>query len=132
MLVGPLSNLIGVRKTKQRDAIQDVFEHTDRPLSPDEVHEEAAKAIPGIGIATVYRNIKGLLEAGVLRTVEIPGASARYEMAGMAHHHHFQCNDCEKVFDIHGCPGNIDKLSPPGFEVSAHSITLYGKCPECK
>lgn len=120
-----------MRKTKQRDAIQEVFEQTDRPLSPDEVRGLAAKAIPGIGIATVYRNIKGLLESGVLRTVEIPGGSARYELAGMAHHHHFQCNDCDKVFDIPGCPGNLDNLTPPGFEVSSHNITLYGKCPDC-
>lgn len=108
-----------------------MFEQTDRPLSPDEVRGLAAKAIPGIGIATVYRNIKGLLESGVLRTVEIPGGSARYELAGMAHHHHFQCNDCDKVFDIPGCPGNLDNLTPPGFEVSSHNITLYGKCPDC-
>lgn len=120
-----------VRKTKQRDAIQQVFEKSDRPLSPDEVRDLAADLIPGIGIATVYRNIKSLVESEVLKPVEIPGAAARYEMADLAHHHHFQCNDCDKVYDIPGCPGNLQKMTPPGFQVTAHSITLYGKCPDC-
>ena len=120
-----------MRKTKQRDAIQQVFQDCDRPLSPDEVHALAGDHIPGIGIATVYRNLKSLVEHGILKTVEIPGSAARYELADLEHHHHFQCNDCDKVFDIPGCPGNLQKMTPPGFEVTAHSITLYGKCPDC-
>ena len=120
-----------VRKTKQRDAIRDVFSEHDRPLSPDEVRELSSQAIPGIGIATVYRNLKSLVEDGVLRVVEIPGSAPRYESAHLGHHHHFQCNDCSKVFDIHKCPGDLKSLTPPGFEVTSHAITLYGHCPEC-
>lgn len=121
-----------MRKTKQRDAIQQVFEIAKRPLSPDEVRAEAGKLFPGIGIATIYRNLKSLVESGYLKVVEIPGAAALYEPADLDHHHHFQCDDCEKVFDIPGCPGNLENMTPPGFEVSSHNITLYGRCPECK
>lgn len=125
-------NLSSVRKTKQRDAIQKVFEESERPLSPDEVRAEADKLFPGIGIATIYRNLKSLVETGHLKVVEIPGAAALYEVSGLDHHHHFQCDDCEKVFDIPGCPGNLDHMTPPGFQVSSHSITLFGTCPDCK
>ncbi|HIB65869.1 MAG TPA: transcriptional repressor [Phycisphaerales bacterium] len=125
-------NLFLVRKTKQRDAIQQVFEEAERPLSPDEVRAEADKLFPGIGIATIYRNLKSLVETGHLKVVEIPGAAALYEVSGLAHHHHFQCDDCEKVYDIPGCPGNLDHMTPPGFQVSSHSITLFGTCPDCK
>lgn len=121
-----------VRRTKQRDAIQRVFQECDRPLSPDEVREIAAKTIPGIGIATIYRNLKSLVESGTLKIVEIPGTAARYELADLEHHHHFQCNSCDKVYDIHGCPGNMKQMGPPGFTVTAHSITLYGSCPDCE
>jgi Fur family transcriptional regulator, ferric uptake regulator len=120
-----------VRKTKQRDAIHDVFHSVDRPLSPDEVRDEASKVIPGIGIATVYRNLKSLVESGLLKAVEIPGAAALYELANLDHHHHFQCQQCQKVFDIPGCPGNLQGMTPPGFRVTGHSITLYGNCPDC-
>lgn len=100
-------------------------------MSPEEVRDLSAKEIPGIGIATVYRNLKSLVESGFLRTVEIPGSPPRYEPADLDHHHHFQCNDCSKVFDIHTCPGDLTGMTPPGFEVTSHAITLYGQCPEC-
>ena len=120
-----------MRKTKQREAIKAVFDSSPHPLSPDEVREMASTSLPGIGIATIYRNLKSLVEGGVLKIVEIPGATARYELADLAHHHHFQCNDCEKVFDIPGCPGNLQNMTPPGFTMTGHSITLYGHCPDC-
>ena len=120
-----------MRKTRQRDAIREVFEKSGRPLSPDEVRELASESIPGIGIATVYRNLKSLVELGVLKTIDIPGTSSLYELADLEHHHHFQCESCDKVFDIHGCPGDLQELTPPGFQVKSHSITLYGNCPEC-
>ncbi len=120
-----------MRRTKQRDAIHNVFRNVDRPLSPDEVHDHASEFLPGIGIATVYRNLKSLVESGLLKSVEIPGASPLYELAGLDHHHHFQCDSCQKVFDIPGCPGNLQGLTPPGFQVTSHNITLFGTCPEC-
>jgi Fur family ferric uptake transcriptional regulator len=46
-------------------------------LNPNEVLELAAAGHEGIGIATVYRNIKNLVEEGWLTTVELPGESAR-------------------------------------------------------
>lgn len=120
-----------MRKSKQRDAICAVFAKLGRPLSPEEVREFSACEIPHIGIATVYRNLKVLVEAGVLHTVEIPGSPPRYELANLGHHHHFQCRLCSKVFDIHACPGDLQRLAPPGFEVTSHAITFYGRCPDC-
>lgn len=120
-----------MRKTKQRDAIHEVFRSSKRPLSPEEIRGVASKALPGIGIATVYRNLKSLVESGLLKIVEIPGAAALYELADLEHHHHFQCDDCDKVFDIPGCPGNLESITPPGFKVTSHNITLFGTCPDC-
>ena len=37
-----------------------------------------------------------------------------------------------RVFDIHACPGNLNRLAPAGFEVEHHELTLYGRCPDCK
>ncbi len=119
------------RNTKQRDAIRTVFEKSDRPLSPQEIHERADRAAPGLSLATVYRAVKGMLEDGSIVTVELPGQPPRYEPAGLDHHHHFQCRSCGKVFDIEGCPGRLDGLAPEGFVVESHEITLSGLCAGC-
>ena len=57
--------------------------------------------------------------------------SPRYESAGHAHHHHFQCEACGRVFDVHACPGDLSGMAPAGFQVHHHELTLYGQCADC-
>ncbi len=86
---------------------------------------------PGLGLATVYRTIKLLLEEEVLSEVVLPGESARYELAGKHHHHHFHCRACRAVFELEGCPGEIGIDLPRGFQLEDHEIILYGRCEGC-
>ncbi|HET7260982.1 MAG TPA: transcriptional repressor [Casimicrobiaceae bacterium] len=119
------------RNTRRREAIVAVITAAKRPLAPVEILRGARGRIPGIGIATVYRNVKSLAAAGTVRTVALPGEPVRYETNGAQHHHHFQCVDCRRVYDITGCPRALHRLAPPGFVVHDHSLTLYGRCPGC-
>jgi Fur family ferric uptake transcriptional regulator len=119
------------RNTRQREAIQGAFTTAGRPLSPQEAHEQARADVPRLGIATVYRTIARLVADGVLIVVELPGAPPRYELAGLAHHHHFHCELCQRVFDLPGCPGNMERLIPAGFRLERHELVLYGQCPQC-
>ena len=49
------------RSTRQRRAIREAFLEAGRPLSPQEVLELARKKVPSLGLATVYRTLKGLV-----------------------------------------------------------------------
>lgn len=119
------------RQTQQRGAIRRALRHADRPLSPQEVLDAARAAVPGLGLATVYRNIKRLVGAGWLRPVDLPGTASRYEVAGKDHHHHFHCRACDRVYEVEECPGSLEDLAPSGFELDAHEIILYGTCEAC-
>ncbi|HET9767901.1 MAG TPA: transcriptional repressor [Thermoanaerobaculia bacterium] len=120
------------RQTRQRDAIRGTLAAAARPLSPQEVLSAAQRVLPGLGIATVYRTVKALLADGVLHTVELPGAPARYELAGKRHHHHFHCRTCDGVFEVDACPAGIRRLLPRGFRLERHEIILYGLCAGCE
>ena len=119
------------RNTRQRAAIEEVFETVHRPLSPAEVHELAQKIIPRLGMATVYRALNEMVDDKELRRVELPGQACRYERSGLKHHHHFHCTRCDKVFDLDGCLLKEDPDLPKGFEVIEHDITLSGTCADC-
>lgn len=119
------------RSTRQRSAIRAAIETAGRPLSPQEVLLISQTEVDGLGMATVYRNLKLLVEAGEVQVVTLPGESARYESAHQDHHHHFQCKVCQRVFDVHACPGDLAKLAPKGFTVESHELTLYGRCEDC-
>ncbi len=119
------------RNTRQRNAIRESIARAARPLLPQEVLDDARAEVPGLSIATVYRNLRSLVEEGALRAVNLPGENPRFEVAARSHHHHFQCRSCQRVFDVHACPGDLSALAPDGFTVDDHDITLYGRCRDC-
>jgi Fur family ferric uptake transcriptional regulator len=119
------------RQTRQKDAIRKAFAEAGVPLSPREVLERASRSARGLGLATVYRSIRALVEQGDLVPVELPGEAARYEVSGKDHHHHFSCTRCQRVFEVEGCPGNLKGLTPPGFRLVGHDLVLFGLCDAC-
>ena len=120
------------RNTRQRSAIRSAFQRAGTPLSPQQVLDAAQAEVGGLGIATVYRNIKALVEEGWLVPVDLPGEPTVYEEAGKAHHHHFRCDSCTRVFELSGCEVNISRLTKSGFSVRHHEVVLYGLCAECR
>lgn len=119
------------RNTRQRAAIRQAIDEAGRPLLPAEVLEAAQQQVPQLSLATVYRGLKAMVEEGEITPVTLPGETTRYESAGHHHHHHFQCTQCQRVFDVHACPGDLGRLAPPGFRVDSHDLTLYGRCGDC-
>lgn len=119
------------RVTRQRSAIERVFAEATHPLDPNEVLEAARQLVPRMGIATVYRAIRALIESGDVVSVVLPGDVTRYEAAGREHHHHFQCRRCHKVFELEGCSGDFGAAMPPGFHLESHEVVLYGRCDQC-
>ena len=119
------------RDTSQRRAIRQAVESAGRPLSASEILVTARRAVPGLGIATVYRAVRRMQEEGTLRQVDLPGDAPRYESSGKEHHHHFHCRSCSRVYEVEACPGQFAMQGPPGFSVEDHEVILYGRCPTC-
>jgi Fur family ferric uptake transcriptional regulator len=119
------------RQTRQREAIEAAFRQADRPLSPWECLTLAQRRVPRLGIATVYRNIRRLVDEGHLQVVSIPGASDRYEVEGKSHHHHFYCRSCDRLYEVDRCTGLLPATPPTGFHLERHDLILYGLCATC-
>jgi Fur family transcriptional regulator, ferric uptake regulator len=144
------------RKTRQQHAVMQALIGSGRSLNPQEVLALAQQAVPRINLSTVYRQLKNLVDQGVVVRVQLPGQATRFEAAdlmppaashghrmlrqntttrqttqAMAHHHHFHCVACEQVFPLHACPGDMETLVPRGYEVQRHDLTLHGRCPTC-
>jgi Fur family ferric uptake transcriptional regulator len=119
------------RDTKQRDAIRQVLADEGRPLSVNELLELAQSRVPGLGIATVYRNLKALTAEQRVVQVSLPGEPPRWEAAPEGHHHHFLCRTCDKLFEINDCPADLKRLLPEGYTLEEHDILLRGQCGAC-
>lgn len=119
------------RNTAQRMAIEKVFNQHERPLGVDEVLSYGRHLVDSLNQATVYRNLKILVDEGLLKRISHPSLGTLYERTGKAHHHLFHCRECNRVFELSGCALKEDGAAPGGFVLEGHEVFLFGVCPSC-
>jgi len=68
------------RKSKQKEAIIKVLRRTSSHPTAEWIYEQARKEMPGIGLATVYRNLRSLKEAGEISEMHIFSDAARFDV----------------------------------------------------
>ena len=77
----------GIRMTIQRQIILGVIEGSEDHPDVDQLYRRAVEQDRTISIATVYRTVKLLEEAGVIDRLEFGDGRARYEESGEHHEH---------------------------------------------
>jgi Fe2+ or Zn2+ uptake regulation protein len=89
----------GLRCTPQRYAVMAfLMEHNSHPTAV-EIFEAVNREDPRSSRATIYNNLRDLVQAGLVREVAVEGRAARFDAKGMQHHH-FICDRCGNVEDI--------------------------------
>ncbi|WP_225754758.1 Fur family transcriptional regulator [Actinotalea sp. Marseille-Q4924] len=123
------------RMTRQRTAVADALTTVEDFRSAQQLHELLRDQGHGIGLATVYRTLQSLAEAGdvdVLRTAE--GESVYRRCERREHHHHLVCRTCGATVEIDGpaVEAWADSIGAGhGFTDISHTIELFGTCTAC-
>ena len=86
------------RQTRQKEAILSVIRGVGVHLSAEEIYDQVQQKEPGIGLATVYRNLKTLCDQQMIQKVTVDGYSF-YDGCSDPHDH-FICDLCGKISDI--------------------------------
>jgi Fur family transcriptional regulator, ferric uptake regulator len=92
--------------------------------------EEIRARCPEVGLVTIYRTLDLLSGIGAVRRLDL-GNGPRYELAE-DHHHHLICESCGRVSEFEECPVDPRLLQDMDFEVSSHSLEVYGRCTDCR
>ncbi len=92
--------------------------------------EEIRARCPEVGLVTIYRTLDLLSEIGAVRRLDL-GDGPRYELAE-DHHHHLICESCGDVSEFEKCPLDLRRLRGMDFEISSHSLEIYGRCADCR
>ncbi len=131
---GPACQQAGLADTPQRRVIFRVLaESRDHP-SVETIHARVHAILPRVSLATVYRNLKVFVRAGLIEEVATGQSHARYD-ANPARHHHLICTSCGAVSDTYS--DELDSLGSAatrveGFEVRDFKVNLYGICATCQ
>ena len=121
---------VGIRMTGQRRLVIKVLENSKDHPDVETLFERANKIDNKVSIATVYRTVKVLQNAGILEKLEFNDGRSRFEDAVRKHHDHLIDLDTGKVIEfIDEEIEHIQKkiASKLGYNLVGHKLELYGK-----
>ncbi|TMK87424.1 MAG: transcriptional repressor [Actinobacteria bacterium] len=132
---GSLLGQAGLRSTPQRLAIIRAVAAQPRPVTAQELYARLRGKRGSPGLATVYRTLNSLSEAGVLRTFAAGEGELAYRLCEPGHHHHLICESCGKVVEIPSC--EVEEwadgvASRRGFVAIRHQADIFGLCASCR
>ncbi|KAB7627902.1 ferric iron uptake transcriptional regulator [Alkalilimnicola sp. S0819] len=126
----------GLKVTLPRMKILELLRQTEsRHLSAEDVYKGLLEAGEDIGLATVYRVLTQFETAGLVRRHYFEGNQSMFELDEGDHHDHLVCVQCGRIEEFYD--EMIEKRQEEaarqrGFEITDHSLNLYGRCAECR
>lgn len=124
----------GLKATLPRLRILDLFEESDqRHLCAEDIYRLLLERDVEVGLATVYRVLTQLEQAGLLKHSRFDLGKAFYELDDGQHHDHLICTECGWVLEfqddtmeqlLHRAAKRLDA------ELESHTLVMYGRCTQ--
>ncbi|TXH62312.1 MAG: ferric iron uptake transcriptional regulator [Thiothrix sp.] len=124
----------GLKITQPRVKILELLENsTDHHLSAEDIYKTLLNNGDDIGLATVYRVLTQFEAAGLVTRHHFESGQAVFELSSDEHHDHMVCIRTGRVVEF--CDEVIEQRQKDiarehGFEITGHSLILYGQFVE--
>ncbi|MFO0846760.1 MAG: transcriptional repressor [Gemmataceae bacterium] len=126
----------GWRYTRQRVEVFAHLRSIDSHPTAEQVFASVRRRLPNISLATVYKALDALVDAGLAARLADEQGPVRYD--GKAHpHYHLRCERTGQLCDLElpYDPSLLDRLAPEllaelrqkGFEVLGHRLEVIGR-----
>lgn len=125
----------GVRATPRRLEVLAELARERDDVTAQELWGRLRRGDSGAGLATVYRTLSLLAEAGVVDVLSHHGTEQCYRLCADGHHHHLVCTRCHRVVEVQECDlgGWLDEVaSRHGFVATDHRVEIDGLCADCR
>ncbi|HIP28708.1 MAG TPA: transcriptional repressor [Sulfurovum sp.] len=123
--------------TKQRELILKFLYENDDHFTPEDIYMLLKKEYPdtNMGIATVYRTLTLLEEAGMASSISFGTQGKKYELGLKKHHDHLICSSCGDITEF------LDEIIEEqqeqiakkfNFQMTNHTMKIIGLCQNCQ
>jgi len=122
------------RPTRQRAAVAAVLATVDDFRSAQDLHDLLKRQGETVGLATVYRALQAMAEAGEVDVLRTDDGEAVYRACRTGeHHHHLVCRVCGRTVEIEG--PQVEKWAEVvgaehGFRDVTHTVEVFGTCSQ--
>ncbi len=122
-----------IRLTVQRQAILDLINRSNQHWDAEELARCLGENGEQLGIATVYRGLAALENAGLIQSIQLADKK-RYERANKGHHDHLVCSKCGDIKEF--CDSEIELrqqqvAQDQSFQMTGHQLLIFGICQAC-
>ncbi len=124
-----------IRNTRQRAAVNAVFDGLDGFHSAQDVYAKLRAAGGKVGLSTVYRAVQSLADDGELDSIRTDSGEALYRRCSPQHHHHLVCRGCGLTVEVAGPAVErwADRVAGEhGFADVSHTLEIFGTCTACR
>jgi Fur family ferric uptake transcriptional regulator len=127
--------LAGARPTRQRLAVAEVLTTFEDFRSAQEIHALLTQRGETVGLATVYRTLQKLSDAGEVDMLRTEDGEAIYRRCSATHHHHLVCRVCGATVEVEG-PA-VERwtrsiAAEHGYADISHTLEIFGTCASCR
>ena len=126
----------GLKVTLPRVKILEILERSNpRHISAEDMYKALLESGEDIGLATVYRVLTQFEAAGLVTRHHFEGGHSVFELNQGDHHDHILCVKCGRVdeFVDPEIESRQKKIaSTKGYEMTDHSLYIYGICSNCR
>ncbi len=124
-----------MRPTRQRTAVAQALASVDDFRSAQDIHDLLVRAGTPVGLATVYRTLNALVEAGEVDLLRTEDGEAIYRRCSETHHHHLVCRSCGATIEVEG-PA-VERWTSAiaaehGYSEVSHALEIFGTCGACR
>ncbi|MEK6201935.1 MAG: transcriptional repressor [Desulfobulbaceae bacterium] len=123
-----------LRMTSQRQIILEELQKRKQHLTADELYTIVRKKMPKISLATVYRNLEFLSEAGMITRLEVGGRQKCFD-SDVSGHDHVLCVLCHRIDNV-GIESKKENYPShgvmDGYIITGCRVEFVGLCPGCQ
>jgi Fur family ferric uptake transcriptional regulator len=127
----------GKRITVQRRIIVEQVSRRHEHFDADQLLADLAKLVGHSKVSrpTVYRTLAEMVEAGLLRKMDLAGRAVYEHDYGYPQHDHLYCQQCHKLIEF--ASDELQRILDAaarehGFRVSGHRLIITGICSDCR
>ncbi len=125
----------GKRLTPQRRLVLRILAEADGHLDAGEIYAQAHQRGARLSLATVYRTLSLLKEAGTVRELHLDEEHHHYELDARDDHSHLVCLLCGRVIEVPSTAflevaRTLGEAN--GFAIASAQVELTGICAACR
>jgi len=119
-----------IRLSHQRLKVLEYLHRNRIHPTVEQIYNGLLDDIPTLSKTTIYNTLNTLIEAGLVKIINIEDNEARYDII-TDEHGHFKCKACGNIYDFEVDMDSFEIKGLNGFKIHNRDMYFSGICAKC-